>query len=120
MGFVGRAWPDWPMKWDGIGWDTKIPPDPSRAEWEDKTYKTDCDEMKTLFSAAVSDQRRILIGDVVCAVLTLEDLTQDLLLLIEVVQLVCSLCAAGLDEVSAEAQRIAGLAQVEYLSFVHG
>ena len=44
MGFVGRAWSDWPMKWDGIDGARKIPPDPSRAEWEDKTYKTDCDE----------------------------------------------------------------------------
>ena len=119
MGFVGRAWPDWPMKWDGIGWDTKIPPDPSRAEWEDKTYKTDCDEKGSFCAAAVVDQRRVLIGDVVCAVLTLEDFAQHLLLLFQVVQLVCCLRAAGLDYVGAEPQGIAGLAQVKYFSCVH-
>lgn len=52
MGYRIPAWPDWPMEWDGIGWDTKIQPDPSRAELEDKTLKTDCDEMKTLCAAA--------------------------------------------------------------------
>ena len=119
MGFVGRACPDCPMKLDGIGMGQKIPPDPSRAEWVDKTYKTDCDEKGLFHSAAVVDQRRLQIFDVVCAVLTHEDIMQHLLLLLEVVQLVCSFWTSGLDEVSAEAQRIAGLSHVEYLSFVH-
>lgn len=109
MGFVWRACPDWPMKWDGIDGARKIPPDPSRAEWEDKTYKTDCDEMKTLCAAAVVDQRRILFCNVVAAVLTLEDITQHLLLLFQIVQLVGCFWTAGLDEVAAEAQRIACL-----------
>ena len=75
--------------------------------------------MKTLCAAAVVHQRLFLIGDVVCAVLTLEDFLQDPLLLFQVVQLVRCLRAAGLDEVSAEAQRIAGFAQVKYISCVH-
>ena len=119
MGFVGRAWPAWPMEWDGIDVIRKIPPDPSRAEWDDKTYKTDCDEKGLFCAAAVVDQRRILVGDVVAAVLTLEDITQDLLLLFQIVQFVRSLRAAGLDEVGAEAQRIAGFAQVKNFSCVH-
>lgn len=89
------------MKLDGIGMGQKIPPYPSRAEWVDKTYKTDCDEKGLFCAAAVVDQRRILVLDVVVAVLTHEDITQDLLLLFQVVQLVCSLRAAGLDEVGA-------------------
>lgn len=76
--------------------------------------------MKTLCAAAVVDQRRILVWDVVCAILTHEDFSQDPLLLFQVVQLVGSLRTAGLDEVGAEAQRIAGFAQVENLSCVHG
>lgn len=119
MGFVGRAWPDWPMELDGIDGIRKIPPDPSRAEWGTKLIKTDCDEKGLFLAAAVSDHRRLLFGDVVAAVLTLEDFTQHLLLLFQVVQLVRCLRAACLDEVGAEAQRIAGLAQVKNLSCVH-
>lgn len=58
------------MKWDGIGMGQKIPLDPSRAEWEDKTYKTDCDEKGLFLAAAVVYQRRLLVGDVVGAILT--------------------------------------------------
>lgn len=90
------------MKWYGIGMGQKIPPDPSRAEWEDKTYKTDCDEKGLFHAAGVVDQRRLFVLDVVGAILTLEDIMQHLLLLLEVVQLVCSLRAAGLDEVRAK------------------
>ena len=76
--------------------------------------------MKTLCAAAVVHQRLILVLCVVAVVLTLEDFLQDPLLLFQVVQLVGCLRASGLDEVSAEAQRIAGFAQVEYISCVHG
>lgn len=70
---MSRAWPAWPMKWDGIGWEKKIPPDPSRAEWGTKLIKTDCDEKGLFCAAAVSDQRRLLVWDVVGAILTHED-----------------------------------------------
>lgn len=105
--------------WDGIGMGQKIPPYPSRAEWVDKTYKTDCDEKGLFFSAAVVDQRRLLVWDVVAAVLTHEDFTQHLLLLFQVMQLVGSLRAAGLDEVGAKPQGIACLTQVKNFSCVH-
>ncbi len=95
--------------WHGIGMGQKIPPYPSRAEWVDKTYKTDCDEKGLFLAAADQRQRRFLVWDVVCAVLTHEDFTQDLLLLLEVVQLVGSLRAACLDEVGAKPQGIACL-----------
>ena len=72
-------------------------------------HKYDCDEKGLFCAAAVFDERRILVLDVVAAVLTLEDITQYLLLLLEVVQLVCSLRAAGLDEVRAKPQRVACL-----------
>ena len=97
------------MKWDGIGMGQKIPPDPSRAEWGTKLIKTDRDEKGLCLAVAVVDQRRLLVWDVVAVVLTLEDITQDLLLLLEVVQLVCSLRAPGLDEVDAKSQGIACL-----------
>ena len=106
--------------WHGIGMGQKIPLDPSRAEWGTKLIKTDRDEKGLFLAAAVVDQRRVLVGDVVAAILTLEDFTYDLLLLFQVVQLVCSLRAAGFDEVGAEAQGIACLSQVENLSCVHG
>lgn len=75
------------MGWDcdGIGMGQKIPPDPSRAEWGTKLIKTDCDEKGLFLAVAVFDQRRILVGDVVAVVLTHEDITQHLLLLLEVV-----------------------------------
>lgn len=37
MGFVGRAWPDGVVKWDGIGVGRKIPPDLSQAGWDEHT-----------------------------------------------------------------------------------
>ena len=80
----------------------KIPPYPSRAEWGTKLIKTDRDEKGLCLAAAVVDERRLLFWDVVCTVLTHEDFTQDLLLLLEVVQLVCSLRAAGFDDVRAK------------------
>lgn len=95
--------------WDGIGMGQKIPPYPSRAEWGTKLIKTDRDEKGLFYAAAVSYYRRLLVWDVVAAILTHEDFTYDLLLLLEVVKLVGSLCAAGLDEVSAEPQGIACL-----------
>lgn len=75
--------------------------------------------MKTLCAVAVSGQWWRVIGDVVCAVLTLEDVVQYLLLLFQVVQLVGCFRAAGLDEVGAEPQRVAGFAHVKYFSCVH-
>lgn len=45
---MSRAWSIWPMKWDGIVMGQKIPPDLSQAGWVDKTYKTDCDEKKSV------------------------------------------------------------------------
>ena len=95
--------------WHGIGMGQKIPPDPSRAEWGTKLIKTDCDEKGLFHAAAVVDQRRLFVLDVVGAILTHEDIAQDLLLLLQVVQLVCSLRAAGLYEVRAEPQGIACL-----------
>ena len=109
MVFVVRAWPAWPMKWDGIGMGQKIPPYPSRAEWGTKLINTDCDEKGLFHAAAVSDHRRLLVWYVVAAVLTHEDIMQHLLLLLEVVQLVGSLRAAGLDEVGAKPKGIACL-----------
>lgn len=99
---MSRAWPTWSMEWDGIGMGQKIPPYPSRAEWGTKLIKTDRDEKGLFLAAAVVDQRRILVGDVVGAILTHEDIAQDLLLLLEVMELVGSLRAAGLDEVGAK------------------
>ena len=52
---MSRAWPDLLMEWDGIDGIIKIPPYPSRAEWEDKTYKTDCDEKGLYHAATVID-----------------------------------------------------------------
>lgn len=89
--------------WNGIGMGQKIPLDPSRAEWVDKTYKTDCDEKGLYHAAIVVDQRRLLIWDVVAAILTHEDISQDLLLHVQIMQLVCSFWTSCLDEVSAEA-----------------
>ena len=81
VGFAdGMGW-----DWHGIGMGQKIPPDPSRAEWGTKLIKTDRDEKGLFLAAAVVDQRRILVWDVVAAVLTHEDLTYDLLLLLEIV-----------------------------------
>lgn len=71
--------------WHGIGMGQKIPPYPSRAEWGTKLIKTDCDEKGLFHAAAVSDHRRLLVVDVVVAVLTHEDITQHLLLLLQVV-----------------------------------
>lgn len=85
MGAALGAWPDLPMKWDGIGMGQKIPPDPSRAEWVDKTKRTVRNEKGLFHAAAVFDQRRILVGDVVAAVLTHEDIAQHLLLLFQIV-----------------------------------
>ena len=84
MGFVGRAWPDLPMKWDGIGMGQKIPLYPSRAEWVDKTNKTDRDEKGLFCAAAVVHQRRFFVVDVVATILTHEDISQYLLLLLQV------------------------------------
>lgn len=109
MGFVGRAWPDWPMEWDGIDGIIKIPPYPSRAEWGTKLIKTDRDEKGLFHAAAVSVQRRILFWHVVGAILTHEDFTHDLLLLFQIVQLVCGLWTSCLDEVGAEPEGIACL-----------
>ena len=95
--------------WHGIFMGQKIPPYPSRAEWGTKLIKTNRDEIGLFCAAAVVDQRRILVFDVVAAVLTHEDITQHLLLLFQVMQLVCSLRAAGLDEVGAKPQGIACL-----------
>lgn len=101
---------------DGMGWDwhgifmgQKIPPDPSRAEWVDKTKRTVRNEKGLFHAAVVVDERRILVLDVVAAILTHEDIAQDLLLLFQVVQLVGSLRAACLDEVRAKPQRVACL-----------
>ena len=91
------------MKWDGIWMGQKIPPYPSRAEWGTKLIKTDCDEKGLYHAAIVVDRRRLLIWDVVGAILTHEDISQHLLLLFQIMQLVGSLRAAGLDEVGAEA-----------------
>lgn len=102
MGAAWGAWPDWPMEWDGIDGIRKIPPYPSRAEWGTKLIKTDRDEKGLFHAAVVVDQRRFLFWDVVGAILTHEDITQHLLLLLQVVQLVCSFRAAGLDEVGAK------------------
>ena len=71
--------------WHGIVMGQKIPPDPSRAEWGTKLINTDCDEKGLFHAAVVVDQRRLLVVDVVAAILTLEDFTYDLLLLLEVV-----------------------------------
>lgn len=95
--------------WHGIGMGQKIPPDPSRAEWGDKTKKTVRDEKGLFCAAAVVHERRFLVDDVVAAILTHEDISQYLLLLLQVMQLVCCLCAAGLDEVCAKPQRVACL-----------
>lgn len=97
------------MKRDGIDGIIKIPPDPSRAEWVDKTYKTDCDEKILFLAAAVRYQRWFLIWDVVGAILTHEDISQDLLLHVQIMQLVCSFWTSCLDEVRAKPQGIACL-----------
>lgn len=90
------------MKWDGIGMGQKIPPYPSRAEWVNKTYKTDCDEKSLFLAAAVSVQWRILFWHVVGAIFTHEDISQDLLLHVQIMQLVCSFWISCLDEVRAK------------------
>ena len=97
------------MKLDGIGMGQKIPPYPSRAEWVTKLINTDCDEKCLFHAAVVVDQWRLLVWGVVAAILTLEDIMQHLLLLFQVMQLVCSLRAACLDEVGAKPQGIACL-----------
>lgn len=84
MGAAWGAWSDLPMKLDGIGMGQKIPLYPSRAEWVDKTKKTVRDEKGLFCAAAVVHQRRFLVVNVVFAVLTLEDITYDLLLLLQV------------------------------------
>ena len=96
MAGMSRAWPAWLMKWDGIGWGKNM-------------HKYDCDEKGLFHAAAVVDERRLLVWDVVAAILTHEDFTQYLLLLLEVVQLVGGLRAAGLDEVGAKPKGIACL-----------
>lgn len=73
------------MKWDGIGWGKKIPPDPSRAEWGKNMHKYDCDEKGLFHAAAVVDQGRLFVCDVVAAILMHEDFMEYLLLLLEVV-----------------------------------
>lgn len=90
------------MKWDGIGMGKKIPPYPSRAEWGTKLIKIDCDEKGLYHAAIVVDQRRLLVGDVVGAILTHEDISQDLLLHVQIMQLVCSFWTSCLDEVGAK------------------
>ena len=109
MGAAWGAWSDLPMKWDGIDMGQKIPLYPSRAEWGDKTKKTVRDEKGLFCAAAVVHERRFFVVNVVFAVLTLEDITYDLLLLLQVMQLVCCLCASCLDEVRAKPQRVACL-----------
>lgn len=101
---------------DGMGWDwygivmgQKIPPYPSRAEWVDKTKRTVRNEKGLFHAVAVVDQRRLFVWDVVGTILTHEDISQYLLLLLQVMQLVGSLRAAGLDEVRAKPQGIACL-----------
>ena len=84
MGAAWGAWSDLPMKLDGIVMGQKIPLYPSRAEWVDKTKKTVRDEKGLFCAAAVVHQRRFLVVNVVFAVLTLEDITYDLLLLLQV------------------------------------